>query len=127
MTTTLGHLADAQDAMDAVLKLPLTAVASWKVTRLAQEVMPLTANYFEKRLHLAQRHGTPDAAVSGLFNFADGKKALFDAEMSELRAVEVTITSALVSLKSLDGHPIAGSHLLALGSLLIDDTPETRD
>lgn len=117
--TTLGVLVGACDALQAVMALPLPALTSYKISKLAKPIFAEVALYHDRRNATVKRLGTPSADNPDSYEFKD--VAAFNAEIADLLAVEVTIDADPISLKSLGDAKIEGKHLAALGPFLIDD------
>lgn len=120
ITTTLGQLADAKDALIAVASLALPAKSAYRVSKLCRKVDPDIRAFFEQRNALVVKYGTPEEGKEGSFRVDPYKVSDFAREFQELRAVTVEVDEAPIDLAWLEDQNIEGKHLLALGPLLIE-------
>lgn len=123
MTTSLGKVASAAEAIVAVMSLPLPCDIAYRVAKLGELVFEEANRFDAQKLSAVRRLGTHIEGTDN-FSFEGHNKDAFIAEIDALSGIEVSIESAPISLKSLGSNVVAAKHLLALeqAGLLVDDT-----
>ncbi len=124
MTMTLGKLVDATEALGAIVKMLLPSDAAFRLGKLVRLAQPEIDSFHEQRNAAMRRLGKVSEDTPGMFTFDDPERAVFDEEMTTLRAVTMDLSAQPISLKSLHGKDVLALHLMALedAGLLVDDT-----
>ncbi len=118
ITTTLGELATAYDGLKAVLSLPLPARTSFHAAKLARLIMGDVQSFNQERDALVRKFGAPKEGSETEFSIPVERIAPLNAEVKELADTVANVDYDPLTLDMLDGHNIAGEHLIALGPLL---------
>jgi hypothetical protein len=125
ITTTLGLVADAVQAVAAVMALPLPSPVAYRLSKLGRRVMDEARDFDAQRGASVRRLGE-QVGDTDQWKFEGPNKDVFTDEFNALCAIPVTIDAAPISLKSLAQHNVSAAHLSALeaAGLLVDDTAE---
>lgn len=116
ITMTLGELVEAEDALNRLLEVKLTAQLAYSVATLTRHVKAETAHFHTKREELIRELGEPMPDNAQMMRVKPMEVPGFLKRMQELTTVEATLTVKPLRLEELPD--MTGADLLKLGALL---------
>ena len=92
-----GALADAADALEKLMDLPMTAVIAMKIIKIRRWLAPLLAGYQSERNEIVQRYGV--VAGEGKFTIAPENVPPYTAALNGLRAEQTAAPPADILMR----------------------------
>lgn len=131
ISTTLGALAGAADALKRLTTVRLPIKPAYHLTKLTRLLDPEMVIFHERRLELLRQFGTE--AAPGTFTVPPNQAAAFASAMTELCNIPVTIAWGPFDLAWLpDAESVTAADLFALGLdtpgalVVFGETPNTE-
>jgi len=117
--TTLGHLFNAEAALQRLVDMKLAAKVAVHVSRIVRFVGPEIALFKSKRLELYQKFGTL-SDDGKMITLKPEHHEEFNVAVTELAGVEVVIPHDPLTVDDLADQSITSADIMVLGVLIKD-------
>lgn len=111
---------NAQEAVSAILALPLPSKVSFHAAKIARLMAADVQSFERHRNELVVRLGVQSEKDETQYAVAKERIPEFTAELNDLAATIVTLDIEPLTLAMFDGRDVKGETLLALGPLFVE-------